>query len=778
LRSLVLLGLIAGISAGLALACAVGAQRTGTALARLQDRTAASDAIVFSSQAGVEDPDWSALAARPEVDELGPWALIFGDIEAGDDADEAIFAPVGGQFLNTVDRPVVVEGRMWDPAADDELVVGEELARRAGIALGFTTRFQPFVTADYDESGARTDDPPQGPWLEMTVVGIIRSPVEHLFLGDGAVFAPPGLLTRHPDIYSVQNASARLEDVPGAQAALLQDTEIDIAPGVPILDLGQVGRRVTTTTDVERTVLLALAFVIGIAGLVLGGQVLGRSASAIATDVRALQSLGMSRRSIAFAAAADHVPAALVAGAACAGAAVVASFSLPFGLAGQLDPDTGLRVHVLATAAGAAVVALLVPAAAFARAWVLVANVELAPVDAARGPVSWLRRHSSVVVGLGATMALRQARGVRGVPVRPALLGAVVGVLGVAGAATLDAGLDDAFDNPQRAGVVWDITVLEPDATVVRTEGGFSKETIDAVRAVPGVGAMAYGIRVATQVGEIGAPAFVLRPVTADQSIDLTVLDGARPRAPGEVAVGPETLRRLDARIGDEVKLAGEQDVRIVGTALFPHDVHAGFDEGIWLTPQDQRLLPDLHEDAEEQFLAVRLTDGADRVATVGALGELVGSTGAYAFPVEEPPELVNLRDVVPLPRWVGAFLAVLAAGALLHVLSSSARVRAHDFAVLRAIGMTRRATYLVVSVQGIAIFAVGLAVGVPAGIAAGRVGWRLIAENVPLEVVTPIDGVAVALLVPTALLVSQVVAVGPARRLRRLHPAAVLRTE
>ena len=55
-------------------------------------------------------------------------------------------------------------------------------------------------------------------------------------------------------------------------------------------------------------------------------------------------------------------------------------------------------------------------------------------------------------VGLGTTMAFEAGRGRRSVPVRPALFGAVAGVLGIVGTFTIEHGLDDALANPERGG--------------------------------------------------------------------------------------------------------------------------------------------------------------------------------------------------------------------------------------------------------------------------------------------------------------------------------------
>src|ERR671916_3112143 len=79
-RSLVALALLAGITAGVALAALAGARRTDASLERLREATDAADAVVFASQVGNFDPDWDALEARPEVAAVAPWALIFGDL--------------------------------------------------------------------------------------------------------------------------------------------------------------------------------------------------------------------------------------------------------------------------------------------------------------------------------------------------------------------------------------------------------------------------------------------------------------------------------------------------------------------------------------------------------------------------------------------------------------------------------------------------------------------------------------------------------------------------
>src|SRR5438067_9503688 len=74
-RALVALGVIAGLAAGLALAAMAGARRTSTAYSRWRTATAAPDALVFGTQVGLFDADYSPVLKLPEVIDGGTFAL-------------------------------------------------------------------------------------------------------------------------------------------------------------------------------------------------------------------------------------------------------------------------------------------------------------------------------------------------------------------------------------------------------------------------------------------------------------------------------------------------------------------------------------------------------------------------------------------------------------------------------------------------------------------------------------------------------------------------------
>jgi hypothetical protein len=305
-RSLVALALLAGITAGVALAAVAGARRTDTALDRLADETRAADAIVFASQAGNFSPDWDALEARPEVASMAPWALLFGDLDGNPDV---IFSSVDGRWGDEMNRSVVTEGRMYDPEAVDEAVVDEEAARAHDVEVGDVVPFHAY-SPDQDFDGGEA----QGPSVDIRVVGLTRNVGQFLFTG-GVLMVSPGILDRYGDEMAVApNADVRLAPGGGGIEALRKDVNEIVAPGTPLLDLNAVSRRVDTTTGVEHTALLLLAAVVAVAGVVLVGQALGRSAAVVGDDAPALRAMGFTRTSLGTAVVLSHAGVAVLAG--------------------------------------------------------------------------------------------------------------------------------------------------------------------------------------------------------------------------------------------------------------------------------------------------------------------------------------------------------------------------------------------------------------------------------------------------------------------------------
>ena len=151
----------------------------------------------------------------------------------------------------------------------------------------------------------------------------------------------------------------------------------------------------------------------------------------------------------------------------------------------------------------------------------------------------------------------------------------------------------------------------------------------------------------------------------------------------------------------------------------------------------------------------------------------------AFSFEVTPPPPIIQaVKDVAVLPLALSAFLAVLAVGAVGHALSIAVRRRRHDLAVLRALGLTRWQSRLVVGTQATLLAIIGLAFGIPLGLALGRILWHAAANTMPLAYNTPWALLALLLIVPVALVAANLLATWPARRAARLRTGQILRTE
>lgn len=158
---------------------------------------------------------------------------------------------------------------------------------------------------------------------------------------------------------------------------------------------------------------------------------------------------------------------------------------------------------------------------------------------------------------------------------------------------------------------------------------------------------------------------------------------------------------------------------------------------------------------------------------------EHVISTGqSYVGTPITPTTLVNFGEAVDFPLILGLILAIFGAATLTHLLVVSVGRRRQEMGLLKALGFVSRQVGATVYWQATTITLVGLVVGVPVGIALGRVIWRAFALNVgvvPDPVVDPgvIVGLGAAVLFGALLL-----AIGPALAAARARPARLLRVE
>ena len=793
-RSLLVLGLLAGTTVALATASFAGARRTSTALGRLDKVTNAANAIIFATQVFDLHPSWQRLASRPEVAQLAVWDLVFCNLQG--QPGGVLFASDGDGWLTSVDKPVVVAGRMFNPRADDEAVVNEQVAAVEHIGVGDIVRAQLYATDQPSLSGA-----PHGPVIPLRVVGVVRTVEEFLFTPNALI--SPGVVAHYRSkAVFAPNAVVRVRGGEAGMAALRRDVNDLIAPGVPVLDLNDASRRVTTSLAVETFALYMIALAVVLAGGLLVAQVLSRSASFMGEDVAALRAMGMTLRDISVAALLSTVLPICVAVLSAVTGAVALSPFFPLGMGRQIDPGVGIHADWVALGAGVALAATALASGTIL--FVLGASRREARHVQLRGSaiLTWLGKAAPVPVSIGARMALQRGPGARGMPVRPALVGAVAGVLGVVAALTINTGIRYALANPQLAGVTWAVTITPPPADI----SGDSVTTAllaEVKRSAPGA-SLAVVRRDLVNVDGVGVPTFSVRAVPGTgPPISLAMVAGHPPTDRDEAAIGPATARLLGVHVGQWVTIGNGQTVRLVGEALLPSDVHSEFDEGLWLTtarfdvvvpppsPQNSdeavvvRFPSKGNQENEAITVAEQAANGLQNPPANSPIGRLItnlggpgSALGSSVQPVDVPLELTNLEDLAQLPTALGAFLAALALVALGYILVTSSRGRKADFAVLRTLGLDERSSRRIVYCQATVIALIGLAGGIPLGLVVARWGWASVTSRVPLVDVPPLSVLVIALAVPVVIVTGNAVALWPARRVARTSPAEALRSE
>jgi predicted lysophospholipase L1 biosynthesis ABC-type transport system permease subunit len=146
--------------------------------------------------------------------------------------------------------------------------------------------------------------------------------------------------------------------------------------------------------------------------------------------------------------------------------------------------------------------------------------------------------------------------------------------------------------------------------------------------------------------------------------------------------------------------------------------------------------------------------------------------------PNETPRDVVNFGRVENLPIALSVALAALASAVLAHMVASSVRRRRHDLAILKTLGLGKRHIRAVVGWQATTLVISALVVGIPAGVVGGRWAWTSLADRVGVVPEPRVSVGALALMVPAAIVIANLVAAIPGRIAARTQPAIVLRAE
>jgi hypothetical protein len=788
-RSLTVLGLLIALSAGTILGAIAAARRGDSALGRLIDRTLPATATVLPNQPGF---DWDKIRALPEVTALTTFAVAGYGIKGLPAAQPNEGFPYDAQAMYSIERPVVLAGRLADPRRADEVVVSPAFPAHFGKGIGDYLILQLPTPKQADEGFDPTiGTHPRGPEIRVRITGVVRSPWFSDTVGStGSVLPSAALLAQHRASFlgaqdsGFINALVRLRNgragLPQFRADLARVTHRD---DIDIWDnLGTFGAQAQEVDSFEAACMLAFGVAALVAAIFLLGQSIARYTAATVAELQLLRAVGMTPRQAAAAAAAGPFLTAIAGTAVGVAGAIVVSQWMPIGAASVFEPSPGISTDWLVLGVGGAAIPLLVLAgSALVAAAALAAGRVAKPARRSAIALGLARAGAPVPLVVGSRFAFEAGRGRSAVPVRPALAGAIVGVLGVLAAFTFTAGVTDAADHPERFG----------QTIALEAEVGFNGQSpprvpqaLAAAAKDPDVTGMNDTYSAVAYSGNISVTAFSLAPV-GGKEIPVVLTGGRLPAGAGQIVLAPSSARQLGATVGSMVPVSGGKGVhqyRVTGIGFVPEGPHNGYAEGAWVTPAGfTQIFRGAHYPYKFRVAMVSVRPGAD----VAAVSKRIGAAASKAahqpaqFQVPAPPdEVLVIRDVSVLPLALSGFLALLAAGAVGHALATAVRRRRHELGVLRALGLTRPQSWLVVITQATLLALIGLAFGVPLGLALGRRLWHQVADTTPLAYHPPVAVWALLLIVPAGLLVANLLAVWPGHRAAGLRSGQVLRTE
>ncbi len=816
------LAVLIGLVGGVAMAAVTAARRTDSSYPAFLASTNPSDLIV---QPQVSDyvPGFTAqLAGLKHV----------RSAELGDDFNAATITPAGqvGTILLTQvellaspdglfsrqDRVVITRGHAASPARPDEIVATTEAAAILGLHVGS------HVLVGLDTGNARNVTPFHRK-LDLTVVGIgelniqvVRDDIDAdrtgFLIGTPALAREYGPCCSSTPYDGLQLAGGSRYDPAVEQEYdhLLDTSSLTRSTG------GQLVLYVTSEIEAEaqraiRPEAIALGVfgvIAGVAVLIIGIQSVSRQLRALSPEAEVLRALGAGPATTVEDGVLGLLGAVIVGALMAAAVAAGLSPLTLFGPVHEVYSSGGLYLDWTVLGLGAAGLVLLIGGAAAAigywqaphriSARALSAERESAVVRAARA--AGLPAYA--VAGL--QLAVEPGRGRTAVPVRSVIAGAVLAAAVGTATLTFGASLSTLISHPALYGWNFSYAIYAIDGygplPASWTSGPLHHDPL--VAATSGV----YFGTVQIDGQTVPAMAAPVRAAVAPRPLSGGGLDGSN-----QIVLGPATLAQLHKRIGQSVEvsegaLIPPVTLKIAGTAALPTignplGIHASMSTGAILPTQ---VIPEAVQHvygpiSGPNAIFVRLRPGVSQAAGLRSLEQvtrqinadarspeaatIVGNVAQYGnwaslLSVQRPAEIVNYKSMGTMPAILAGGLAAGAAAALSLTLVASVRRRRRDFALLKTLGFTRRQLSGAVAWQASVIVVIGLAVGVPLGVAAGRWLWLLFAHQLSAVPDPTIPAGSIALAALAALILANLVAALPGRQAARTPAGLMLRAE
>ena len=816
------LAVLIGLVGGVALGSVVAARRTDSSYPNFLASTNPSDLVVQPFTA----PDYSPgfvrqLARLPHVAGAAvavPLTAVTltprGHLGTVLLAHVQLAATVGGPdgLYSRQDRMTITAGRRPDPGRPDEVVATQDAALALHLHVG-SRLLVGLIGSNSAGLRGRAD-------LTVVGIGVLNTQVLQDSIDadrTGFLLGTPALADEFAaccasgmDIGLRLDGGSRYDAVVGHEYNHLLATSSYISRGgseLYVYVTSAIEAEAQRSIRPEAIALGVFGLIAGLAALIIGTQSVSRQLRAGADDAGALRALGAGPAMIM----ADGLPGIVAAVAAGAVLAVGVAIALsPFSLFGPVrEVQPGRGIYLDAAVLGFGALALLLALGTVAT---VIAYRQVPHRMAARGQASEPRptaARAAMAAGLpapgveGLRLALEPGRGRTAVPVRSVLAGAVLAMAVVSATLTFGASLTTLVSHPALYGWDFDYALY-----AVQGWGPVPARWADPLLAHDRLVAATTGVVFATvQVDGQTVPAMIAptHPAVAPHVLSGRGLDSSR-----DVVLGPATLAALHQRVGGTVTLSsGSLNVRltIAGTATMPAiggvlSVHPSMSTGALfsravlpgnaLTGPFGRLLtgpnailirlrPGVSEAAglrSMQAIRSKLTAVLNSPQALAASGGGSVADSIDLLPAQRPAEIVNYRSMGAMPAVLAGGLAAGAVAALGLTLVASVRRRRRDFALLKTLGFTRRQLAGAVCWQSSVIAVTGLVIGIPVGIAFGRLLWLAFAHQLSAVPDPVVPAASIALAAGAALVLANLVAALPGRQAARTPAAEALRAE
>jgi len=810
--------LLVGLVGGVALGSLTAARRTYASYPSFLASTNPSDLFVLP-QTSTPDPGLvNRLARLPHVrsaeegEQITAAALTpAGKIKTILETQVELVASPDGLFTDQ-DRLKITQGRAANPARADEVVATNEAAAVLHLHVG--QRIPVGIAPDNDDNLSEY----RGVTLTVVGIGVLGIQLVHDDIDSdraGFLIGTPALLRQYESCCATNSYDGlQLDGGSRYATSVLQGYERLINNAA--LSHGELVVYQTAAIEAEaqqairpEAIALAVFGVIALlAALIIGTQAISRQLHGNAGDTEVLRALGAGPATT-MADGLLGVVAAVVAGVALAAAAAVGLSPLTlFGPVRTVETAPGVDADWTVLGAGMAVLALVLALVAAGIAY------RLAPQRAARRVAAGGRGSRVVGAALAAGLPVSGGAGLRfavepghgrtAVPVRSVMAGTVLAVLVGIATLTFGASLSTLISHPSLYGWNFDYALYSVDGY-----GPVPSRWTTPLLARDRDVAAATGAYFATvQIDGQTVPGIAI-PTPA--AISPSPLTGSKLGGRGQIVLGPATLAALHKRVGETVTVSEGQIVpptrlRIVGTAALPTigdviGVHASLSTGAILSTRSLPAadLTTYGPVSGPNAVFIRLRPGVSKAAGVRSLNQIAtrlnqdsreplvesmfGDVSQYinfvsVLPVQRPAEIVNYKTMGAMPAVLAGGLAAGAVAGLGLTLVASVRRRRRDFATLKTLGFTRGQLAAAVAWQSSVVAVVGLVVGVPLGIAAGRWLWLAFARELSAVPDPVVPAGSIALAVVAALVLANLVAALPGRAAARTPAALLLRAE